>query len=373
MSTLILLYLFCAIVFFYVRKFYKNSFCYWHVRGVHTPPPYFPFGNMFKVFTRKQSLADKIFEIYKEMKGLGCEYCGVYFFYKKVFVPLSPELVKNILCKDFQYFHDRGINYDEINDPISAHLFSISGNKWKNLRGKLAPAFTGGKIKYMFNNIYNCADQMIVKLNEETQLNSTVELKEILARFTTDVIGSCAYGLDCNSMKHPNSEFRTMGKRAFTQTPSDTFKMIVLRTFPELGKKLRLGVFPKNVSKFFKNAIEETVNYREKYNVSRNDFLQILIHLKNEKLNDETSAMKTSSFPQNLTMNEIAAQAFIFFIAGFETTSTTMCFALFEMALNLEIQEKVRREILNVTKRFNAEITYEMLSEMIYLEKVLLG
>lgn len=63
-------------------------------------------------------------------------------------------------------------------------------------------------------------------LKEIAVENGDVEIKEILARFTTDVIGSCAFGLECNCIRNPEAEFRKMGKRAFTQTVGDVIKMV---------------------------------------------------------------------------------------------------------------------------------------------------
>lgn len=74
-----------------------------------------------------------------------------------------------------------------------------------------------------------------------------------------------------------------------------------------------------------------------------------------------------------LTMNEIAAQAFVFFIAGFETSSSTLSFLMYEMSLHQDIQNKLRKEIRTVLKKYNGQITYEAINEMTYMDKVIDG
>lgn len=146
----------------------------------------------------------------------------------------------------------------------------------------------------------------------------------------------------------------------------------MIRSFPPLAKLFGFGVFTSGVTKFFQRVVRETIEYRENNNITRKDFLQLLIQLKNNgQLDGEEKAHNILGMA--LTMEEAAAQAFIFFLAGFETTSTTISFALFEMAMNQHIQEKARHEINHILNKSDGCLTYESVMELHYLETVIMG
>jgi cytochrome P450 family 6 len=72
-------------------------------------------------------------------------------------------------------------------------------------------------------------------------------------------------------------------------------------------------------------------------------------------------------------MNSLAAQAFVFYLGGFETSSTTKTFCLYELSLHQDIQDRLRDEIDVVLKKHDGKITYEAIQEMKYLDKVVTG
>lgn len=69
----------------------------------------------------------------------------------------------------------------------------------------------------------------------------------------------------------------------------------------------------------------------------------------------------------------LTAQALVFFAAGFETSSTTMSNAMLELALNPDIQKKLRLEINEEIERNEGKITYDGIKNMKYLDKIFKG
>lgn len=63
----------------------------------------------------------------------------------------------------------------------------------------------------------------------------------------------------------------------------------------------------------------------------------------------------------------------MFYAAGFETSSSTMSFCMYELARNPECQRKVQSEIDAISAKYNGAITYDSLSEMKYLESCIDG
>ena len=67
------------------------------------------------------------------------------------------------------------------------------------------------------------------------------------------------------------------------------------------------------------------------------------------------------------------AQALVFLLAGYDTTGTTLSFALYELALHPEIQHSVRAEIVQVQSKHGGKLTYGGMQDMSYLDRVVSG
>lgn len=342
--------------------FFRYKFTYWERRGVPTVKPVIPYGNIKEV-NKTKHFGEMLHEIYTRLKGQG-PIAGVYFFTSPVLLLLDLPAIKSVLVKDSANFLSRGVYYNEQDDPLSAHLFALDGPRWKHLRSKMTPTFTSGKMKFMYTAVVDVAERFQRCITEQTSANDVLEMRELLARFTTDVIGTCAFGIECNSLLDPEAQFRAMGRKVFNEPRNTGARGFFILAAPDLARRLHMKNEHDDVSDFFLGIVRETVEYREKNAIRRNDFMDLLIEMKNE-------VPKDGSAP--LTVEELAAQAYVFFLAGFETSSTTLTYALYEMSINKEIQNRAREEVNTVLARHEGKLTYEAMMEMPYIEQILYG
>lgn len=78
-------------------------------------------------------------------------------------------------------------------------------------------------------------------------------------------------------------------------------------------------------------------------------------------------------FLEKFTETQIIANAFGIFTAGFETVSSTICYCLYELALNKDIQDRVRQEVQLKLSNNDGKINKEFLLDLHYLDMVIAG
>lgn len=260
----------------------KQRYRYWKDRGIPYIEPSFPKGNL-GILKESEHLFELPKRIYLELKGKGKPLGGVFVTIKPAAIVLDLDIVKTMLVKDFQHFQDRGFYINERDDPIGANLLTIKGDPWKKLRLKLSPTFTNSKMKLMLPIMMETSEKFIKRLDEDIKKNNELELGDYLSCFAIDIIGSCGFGIDCNSLNNPNTDFLRMGKKVFSHTKGRFLKKLFVTLFPNLAYKLRIKETLSEVNDFYTKLVTEVVTHREINNIQRNDFLNMLIQLKNNK------------------------------------------------------------------------------------------
>jgi len=115
-----------------------------------------------------------------------------------------------------------------------------------------------------------------------------INVTDISSKFTIDTIGRCAFGINCNTLFDSNTEFQRAGQAVFTPTlKSSILNFMRLIDMGWLVDLFRLRSMPDLVYEFYLNLFQNTLELRKSEKDDRNDFISILIKLKNdEKINN---------------------------------------------------------------------------------------
>ncbi|XP_067135721.1 cytochrome P450 3A11-like [Centruroides vittatus] len=333
--------------------FLTRKYGYWKSLGIPEVPPSFFMGSIGLDLKTNQGLQEQ-----KWYKKYGRIF-GIYEGSTPVLMIAEPELLKDILLKDFYVFsNQRKLKFG---DPIlDKRLYVQNGKKWRNLRNIMRPAFTSCKLKSISKLIEECTETLVDNLIEEAKRRKEVDINQSLSAFTIDVIARCAFGLKIDSKKDPNNRFVKAANELIEPIP---WRNVVRNCFPEIATFFQLSYFEPSLILYFKSVIIEEINKRNKLINEEKpcDFLQLLI---------ETKENLDENYGQRLELDDIVAQCINFFIAGYFATSATLAFTIHQLAVKPHIQERIIKEEEFILKN-EGDLNYDTLNEMRYLEAVI--
>ncbi|XP_045497418.1 cytochrome P450 9e2-like [Colias croceus] len=384
MILLIWTVVFLGVVYIYLRQVYSKFPRY----GVKQLEPVPLFGNMLPILMRKYHFIYLIDDLHKRFPNE--RFVGRYEFLNPVVEIKDLELIKKITIKDFEYFLDhRGFTDEKVEPLFARNLFTLKGEEWKDMRSTLSPAFTSSKIKVMVPFMEEVGNQMIRALKKRIEAAGgkpiEVDYKDLTTRYANDVIASCAFGLKVDSHTDVDNKFYEMGRTASSFKLRQMLMFLAYSACPKLVKWLKMTLFSKAVTKFFTRLVLDTMNNREENNIIRPDMIHLLMEAKKGRLIHDTNTkenikagfatVEESTVGQNnnkraWTDNDLIAQAVLFFIAGFETISVAMSFALYELALNPDVQDKLAKEIRETDSKTGGKLDYNAIQKMTYMDMV---
>ncbi|XP_033338373.2 cytochrome P450 6k1 [Megalopta genalis] len=355
--------LICASLIFAAYIYATRKFKYWAKKGIMEIPPTPFLGNFTDCLLFKKSPAEFLKDLHDRSKGL--RYMGFYVLDKPFFLIRDPEVIKHVLVKDFHVFSDRHISPD-VSDRLGyTNVFSMKNPGWKIIRSKLSPLFTSGRLKKLFESMLQVADDLDQFLeNSNLGAGKIIEMKDLCANVTTDMIASTSFGLRVNSLNDPKAPFREQGREMFKSTVFRGMEFLIIFFLPAFTKITGAKFFGKETSKFLRTVFWDVIDERIKSGEKRHDLIDLLIELRQKyEAEGDLGGFQFSG-------DDLVSQAAGFFTAGFETSSTTMSFTLYEVAVNMDIQKTLRKEILEALQENDGKITYDMVMTLPYLDMV---
>uniref|UniRef100_A0A2A4J6C1 unspecific monooxygenase n=1 Tax=Heliothis virescens TaxID=7102 RepID=A0A2A4J6C1_HELVI len=200
-------------------------------------------------------------------------------------------------------------------------------------------------------------------------ISSVVDSEKLVGGYTADAIVPCAFGLKSNVMYHEDDPFAVALHAFYEMSLFNIFEKTMRQFWPAFVLFFRMRIIPKKTHDFFYNIVTSVLRAREEgVQEKRGDFIDMMMALRNDETNNNC---KKDLEDVEITDMVISANAFIIFLGGFETTSSTLAFLFLELAANQEVQEKLRSEILEVLARHDGRISYELLQELEYMEMVI--
>ncbi|KAI8436354.1 hypothetical protein MSG28_004388 [Choristoneura fumiferana] len=354
--------------------------------GINSTPALPLVGDMGGVTMQTEHTVDVLTRAYNSFSD--DRFVGRYEFMTPYVMIRDPELLKKVTVKDFDYFVDRSLVIDAKVEPLFGRaLIGLRSEEWREMRATLSPAFTSSKIRQMVPFMVDVGERMMSSLKSKIEQSESgyidLEAKNLTSRYATDVIATCAFGLDINSQFEDNL-FYKMSTETTSFSASTKIKLFAFRMVPWLMYMLKLNIFPMKIRTFFSGVVLGTIKQREEMNIHRPDMINLLMEAKKGQLSHDTKTTKDehagfatveeSDLGKSRTKTtvwsdmDLVAQAVIFLFAGYDTVSTTMAFLLHELAVNPECQEKLVQEIRDNEKKNDGKFDYNSIQHMTYLD-----
>ncbi|XP_054163360.1 cytochrome P450 3A8-like [Oppia nitens] len=304
----------------------------------------------------------------------------------------DPNLIRVVLIKDFHLFANRR-KFNTKHEILDNNVLYARDDNWKRMRSISSNIFSNVKLKTIYPLLSSCVHDLIDILKVLAINGQDINLKELCGNLSMDVIAKCAFATQIDAYKDQNNPFIINAQKIFHPK---LYKLIAGFVFPKcLLRVLNITtVFDDNANRFFFSISRELIKKRRLNSEIHNDLFQLFINQENE-INDQnndnncnekqnkckeyldsdldkvlTNSEKSIKTKTCLTDTEIISQSWLFLLAGYETVSTSLTFCLYELALNVEVQEKLYSEIQLAIDE-NGHFDYENLSTLPYLDAVI--
>ncbi|XP_074533734.1 thromboxane-A synthase [Halichoeres trimaculatus] len=367
--------------------------------GIKHPKPVPFFGNIFM-------FRQGFFEPMKEIIRTHGRVCGYYLGRRPVVVIADPDMLRQVMVREFSSFPNR-MAFRFATKPMTDCLLMLRNEHWKRVRSILTPSFSAAKMKEMVPLINTAIDALMNNLDVYAESGEAFDVHKCFGCFTMDVIASVAFATQVDSQNNPDDPFVSHAQMFFTFNFFRPIMMFFI-AFPFIAAPLA-GLIPNKrrdkMNNFFINSIQKIIKQREEQppEQRRRDFLQLMLDartnregvsleqfdtgshsdeldLRNQQTHTSASDQDERASPHEspsrrqqrkmITEDEIVGQAFVFLLAGYETSSNTLGFTCYLLALHPDCQSRVHEEVDDFFSRHESP-DYTNVQELRYLDLVI--
>ncbi|KAI9323898.1 cytochrome P450 [Dichotomocladium elegans] len=269
------------------------------------------------------------------------------------------DMIRQVLQKDDL---PKGSTYKNLQKLNGNNLFSTTDIELhKQRRRALSPAFSGKYIHSLEPFMAMMTKALLQRIDRDIadSRNSdgygVVDIWRLLQYLAIDIIGETAFGRTFHMLEGEDHFIPRFIKKTLA-----AFLCYPIRGTIVLIFNFR-GLFTENfkLAQYMKGLIEERLDGGEA--TRRNDILQILIDTQGAKEDNE-----------RLTSEAIVSEIVLFLVAGSDTTSNTIGFAIIELLKNPDTLATLRKEIDAIPmEKGQTLIQHDQLKNLPYLNAVI--
>jgi cytochrome P450 len=242
----------------------------------------------------------------------------------------------------------------------TAGVFAAEGDDWRRQRRLAVTALNSNHLQRYFQVISTCTERLHRRLEGAANGGRAFEIGEALSSFTVDVTSSLAFGHDLNTLERGDNELQGHLHRVFHMTNRRLFAPLPYWRWFKLPADRALDGSLAEIEAAvttFMDQTRERIAARPELRDSPENFLEGMI----------AAQEKDGTF----TDDEIVGNVFTLLLAGEDTTSHTMAWTIWSMALHPEIQERWAEEAGEVLGDRPYATEYDTVESFRYGEGVL--
>uniref|UniRef100_A0A915EST6 Cytochrome P450 n=1 Tax=Ditylenchus dipsaci TaxID=166011 RepID=A0A915EST6_9BILA len=304
--------------------------------GIYSPKPNIFFGNTLQISADMKGYDQINFE-----KAASSQF-GSYQYDKREFTTMDLNFIRAVCVKQFSNFTDRifihKLETITTKDNFIRHILSnLQGEEWKYIRNIVIPAFNTAKLRKVIPTLNESVQKSFSILDDHALSGKKLDIENLIGKIGMDVIGQAGFSADVGAFEDSESPFIENSKHIFEDVLTD-WKAFALSS--------------------------ETAPEREMHNDTF-QFLMNTVEVQEESTKGETKLPK-----KTMSKLKVLSQAYLIFLAGYDTTNAVILFALYMLALHPEIQQKLKDEIDDVVGD-DEDITYDHMHRLTYLNQII--
>jgi len=288
--------------------------------------------SIMTLFKKKRSWLDRLYERSYTMRMGEVKMPGA-----TLYIPNEPSLIRRVLVSEAQLFPKNPLLHEVLEPLLGESIFTTNGRVWKRQRELLNPSFEMVRVEHVFDLMLAASTDMVKRLKKNSN-NGYFDIDREMTFTTADIIFRTILStkLDPHKGQEVVKAFinyqeasARIGMQKLFKVPS-IFRKRIVQEYKKSGRIIRstLSEIIEPRYKKFHHGKEQDVEYK--------DILSTLLKAKDPETGEPFS------------FKEILDQVAMLFLAGHETTASSMSWTLYILGLYPEYQERAREEVESI-------------------------